>query len=234
MNIRYFLFHNSTKIETTKATGKEFRTSPLSVVKRMEGESMRYKFTDAEEKILLKNLVIICDTREQRWEHIKEHFDKKKIKYKVGTLKQGDYSCYIESNAETKPLGVIRDWYFNNDVAIEKKNSVEELASSIKDRDRFENEFARLKMYKTKILMFVEDKDGYEKIAKGNYNSQYGKDALMGSLETFIARYDINVQFIDKKTTGYRIYKAMRYHVRELLINKGWFEDKEETQEEAI
>lgn len=186
---------------------------------------MRYRFTDAEEKILLKNLVVICDTREQRWEHIQDHFDKKKIKYKVEGLKQGDYSCFIESNEATKPLGVTRDWYFNNDVAIEKKNSVDELASSIKDRDRFENEFARLKMYNTKILMFVEDKDGYEKIARGEYNSQYGKDAFMGSLEGFIARYDINVQFIDKKTTGYRIHKAMHYHVREILRNKGFIEE---------
>ena len=28
---------------------------------------MKYKFSDKEQKILLKNLVIICDTREQRW-----------------------------------------------------------------------------------------------------------------------------------------------------------------------
>lgn len=188
---------------------------------------MRYKFSDKEEKILLKNLIIICDTREQRWEHIQEYFDKKKIKYKVQKLDQGDYSCFIASNEETIPLGVTRDWYFNNDVAIEKKNSVDELASSIKDRDRFENEFARLKMYGTKTFMFVEDKDGYEKIAKGEYRSQYGKDAFMASLESFTARYDLNVQFIDKKTTGYRIYKTMYYHVREILRNKGFIDNIE-------
>lgn len=186
---------------------------------------MMYKFTDKELKTLLNNLVIIVDTREQRWEHIKAHFDKKKIKYKIEGLKQGDYSCYIESNEETKPLGVNKDWYFSNDVAVEKKNSVEELAGSIKDRDRFENEFARLKMYKTKIFMFIEDKDGFEKMATGKYDSQYGKDALMASYETFIARYDISPEFIDKKTTGYRIYKRMYYHVREILKNKGFIEE---------
>lgn len=41
---------------------------------------MKYKFSDKEQKILLKNLVIICDTREQRWEHIKDYFDRKKNK----------------------------------------------------------------------------------------------------------------------------------------------------------
>lgn len=186
---------------------------------------MKYKFSDKEQSILLKNLVVICDTREQRWEHIKNYFDRKKIKYKVQKLDQGDYSCYIASNEETKPLGVNRDWHFSNDIAIEKKNSVDELISSIKDRDRFENEFARLKMYNTKTFMFVEEINGYEKLVNGEFRSQYSSKAAVGSLETFTARYDINVQFIDKKTTGYRIYKVLRYHVYELLKNKGYFED---------
>lgn len=186
---------------------------------------MKYKFSDKEQKILLKNLVIICDTREQRWEHIKDYFDRKKIKYKVEKLDQGDYSCYIASNEETKPLGVIRDWYFSNDIAIEKKNSVDELISSIKDRDRFENEFARLKLYNTKTFMFVEDLNGYEKLVTGDFRSQYSSAAAVGSFETFTARYDLNVQFIDKKTTGYRIYKSLYYHIYELLKNKGYFEE---------
>lgn len=186
---------------------------------------MRYKFSDKELKVLLKNIVIICDTREQRWEHIKEFFDRKKHSYKVEKLDQGDYSCFIACNEETKPLGLTRDWYFSNDVAIEKKNSVDELASSIKDRDRFENEFARLKMYQTKVFMFVEDKDGYENIVKGNYRSQYTKEAFIASLESFTARYDLNVQFMDKKTTGYRIYKTLYYHIYEILKNKGYLEE---------
>ena len=189
---------------------------------------MMYKFTDKELKILLKNIVIISDTREQRWEHIKDYFDRKKIKYKTQKLDQGDYSCYIESNNETKPLGVNRDWYFSNDIAIEKKNSVDELASSIKDRDRFENEFARLNLYNTKIFMFIEELNGYENMATGKYRSQYTKEALVASFEAFIARYDINVQFMDKKTTGYRIYKTLLAHVREILKNKGYLEEYEQ------
>ena len=168
-----------------------------------------YKFNDKQLKTLLKNIVIIVDTREQRWEHIQSFFDNHKVKYKVEKLDQGDYSCYIESNEETKPLGVLRDWYFSNDIAIEKKNSVDELLSSIKDRDRFENEFARLKMYNTKIFMFVEEENGYKNIIAGNYRSQYKPISAIGSLETFIARYDINVQFISKEDTAYRIFKTL-------------------------
>ena len=67
-------------------------------------------------KILLSNLCIVVDTREQVNQHIISYFDKKKIKYTVRKLDQGDYSCYIESNEETIPLGVIRDWYFGVDL----------------------------------------------------------------------------------------------------------------------
>lgn len=192
---------------------------------------MKYRFTEKEQKILLKNIVILADTREQKWDHIKDFLDRKKIKYREETLKQGDYSAFIESNEETKPLGVLRDWYFSNDVAIEKKNSIDELASSVKDRDRFENEFARLKMYNTKIFMFVEDANGYENIVKGNYRSQYKAPSFIASLESFTARYDINVQFMDKKTTGYRIYKTLYYHIYEILKNKGYFIEEENIEE---
>ena len=187
-----------------------------------------YKFNDKQLKTLLKNIVIIVDTREQRWEHIQSFFDNHKVKYKVEKLDQGDYSLYIESNEETKPLGVLRDWYFSNDIAIEKKNSVDELLSSIKDRDRFENEFARLKMYNTKIFMFVEEENGYKNIIAGNYRSQYKPISAIRSLETFIARYDINVQFISKEDTAYRIFKTLYYHLYEFLKNRGYIDNVKE------
>lgn len=44
-------------------------------------------------------------------------------------------------------------------------------------------------------------------MVSGKYNSKYGKDALMASYEVFIARYDISSEFINKNTTGYKIYK---------------------------
>ena len=189
---------------------------------------MKYKFTDKELKVLLKNIVIICDNREQVNQHITQYFDKKKKKYRTEKLDQGDYSCCIESNEETKPLGVLKDWYFSDDIAVERKNSVDELVQSIKDRDRFENEFARLAMYGTKTIVLVEDANGYENILKGNYRSEYKPVSFNASLETFIARYNLNVQFIDKQLTGYKIYQTMYYHIREILKNKGYITESEE------
>ncbi|GAA0107356.1 ERCC4 domain-containing protein [Clostridium tertium] len=186
---------------------------------------IRYKFTDKEMKILLSNLCIVVDTREQVNQHIISYFDKKKIKYTVRKLDQGDYSCYIESNEETIPLGVIRDWYFDNNIAIERKNSVDELIQSIKDRDRFENEFCRLNKYGIKSHMIIEDKDFYTKLATGDYRSEYKKESAIASYETLISRYDIKVHGHDKKEVGYRIHKICYYFVRELFKNKGYLEE---------
>ncbi|WP_461206907.1 ERCC4 domain-containing protein [Clostridium sp. DL1XJH146] len=185
---------------------------------------MKYKFKDKELKILLKNMVIICDTREQVNQHILLYFDKKKIKYKVEKLEYGDYSVCIESNEETVPIGVKKDWYFTDNIAIERKNSVDELVQSIKDRDRFEKEFLKFSHYGAKVVMMVEDVDGYNKAARGDYRSQYSKEAFIGSIETFTARYNLNIQFVDKVSMGFRIYKMAYYHIYEKLKNEGYIE----------
>ena len=88
-------------------------------------------------------------------------------------------------------------------------------------------------MYNTKTFMFVEDLNGYEKLVTGDFRSQYSSNAAVGTFETFTARYDLNIQFIDKKTTGYRIYKALYYHIYELLKNKGYFEEGAVFDQEA-
>lgn len=188
---------------------------------------MQYKFSDKELKEILKNIVIIIDSREQVNKHILDYFDKKKKKYRIEKLDQGDYSACIESNEITKKLGINRDWYFSNDIAIERKNSVDELVQSVKDRDRFENEFARLNMYNTKTIVLVEDPKGYENVLKGNYRSEYKANSFDATLETFIARYNLNIQYLDKQLTGYKIYKTMYYHIREILKNKGYIEENE-------
>ncbi len=188
---------------------------------------MRYKFTDAELKVLLKNLCICVDSREQVNQHVLNHFEKKKIKYTVRKLEQGDYSCFIASNEDTKPLGVMRDWYFDNQIAIERKNSVDELIQSIKDRDRFENEFCRLNKYNIDTRMIIEDVHGERKIALGDYRSEYRKESASASYETLITRYNIKTYFLDKEMTGYKIYKICYYYVREVLKNKGFIEEVE-------
>ena len=78
--------------------------------------------------------------------------------------------------------------------------------------------------------MIVEDANGYENIINGNYRSQYLPQSFNASLETFISRYKLDVNFIDKKYTAYKIYNIMKYHVRDILVRKGFFPDYSEDE----
>lgn len=176
---------------------------------------LRYNYTNDEIKKLLKdNIVILMDTREQKNQHIIKYFDDKKIKYENRKVYSGDYSIKLLNDSS---MGLIRDIYFP--VAIEKKNSVDELAQSFKERTRFEAEFIRAKGNNIKMYLLVEDGDGYENLILSKYRSKYDPKALLGSLKTFEARYDFTSVFLDKKYSGNWIYSTLKYYVYEKLRN---------------
>lgn len=184
------------------------------ILYRGDGMNLGYRFTDTEIKKLMENLVIIVDTREQENHHILDYFAKHKIKYEVKKLNVGDYSIKLTACPE---MGLTRDCYIP--VTIEKKNSIDELANSFKDRTRFESEFIRAAGSGTKILLMVEDPAGYENIINHKYRSEYEPKALLGSLLTFESRYNFTTMFVDKKYSGNRIYYTLRYNLYQFLKN---------------
>jgi ERCC4-type nuclease len=172
----------------------------------------RYHFTDKELNEILRSLVITVDTREQKNKHVLDYFRKKDVEFKFKTMKTGDYSAMIPKNTD---LGLTRDLYLT--ALVERKNSVDELVESIKDRTRFENELIRGS--RNPFVLIVEDLEGYQKILNGNYRSKYDPKALLGSLKTFEARYNFSTIFISPNTTGNYIYHHFLYRAREMLKN---------------
>jgi ERCC4-type nuclease len=172
--------------------------------------TIHYKFNDKELKTILDSLVIIVDTREQKNTHILDYFRRKEVPFKLRAMKTGDYSAMIPANPE---LGLTRDLYFS--AAIERKNGVDELVESIKDRSRFENELIRSTQHP--FRMIVEDLDGYEKILNGKYRSKYKPESLLGSLKTFENRYNFTTVFLSPNTSGNYIYHHFLYMAREQL-----------------
>ena len=73
-------------------------------------------------------MVILCDSKDKKNEHILEEFDKQKIEYKTKSLKTGDYSFLIKACPE---LGFQYDTYFTDELCIERKNSLSELAGNL-------------------------------------------------------------------------------------------------------
>jgi len=173
---------------------------------------IHYHYTETEINKILKTLTIVVDTRENKNQHIIDYLRKKDIPIKLKTLKTGDYSAYIPKNEE---LGITRDLYLNG--CLERKNSIDELTGNLgKDkRSAFENELIRASQ--NPFVLIVEDKDGYEKILKGDYRSQYDPKALLGSLKTFEIRYRFSMVYIDKLCTGNYIYHHFYYMAKEYL-----------------
>ena len=155
---------------------------------------MRPYLTEGEYKELVSNLVIVATTNEQKNQHILSQFEKEGFKYEQRALKTGDYCFYIKANKY-----FTCDTYFIDELAIERKNSIDELASCMKDI-AFHNEIRRMGKIKNAYLL-VED-DSLNDIFTGNYRSQYNNKAFFRTLLTWCSEYNIKLLFVKKEYMG--------------------------------
>lgn len=172
----------------------------------------KYKYTDKEMDELIKSMVIMVDTREKENSHILTVFEKNGVKYEVKALEKCDYSVFLPPNEK---LNIPRALYFDKEVAIERKASLDEIANNwTRERDRFEKEMALAP--KTKILLI--ENCTYSDIIEGNYRSQYNKKAFIATLHTFSFRYNIPVMFMPRKEhSALFIKKYFEYYLKEFL-----------------
>ena len=187
---------------------------------------MRYKFTDKEMKKILDSMVVIVDSREQNNNHIIDFFDKKNIPYKVVKNDFGDYTAMIPAGTLT---GFTNDIYFDRDIAIERKNSIDEIAGNLKeDAARLKKELAHMNKYDIKYFFFIEDKNYHENLRNGNFRSQYDPFTLMQRIKKGIeAEYGTVIVPIDKKCIGSEIYYTLQAYVYNLFKHKGFILEEE-------
>ena len=173
----------------------------------------KYKYTEGELKQLLASIVILVDTREQVNDHIKSYYDSHKIPWKSKALEQGDYSFYVPQNEE---LSIPRDAYFNDEIIIERKASLDELATNFsKGRDRFEKEFSIAKA-PTRYLLI--ENATYGDIVNKNYRSDYNVKSYIGSFHSFNHKYGLQIVFMpDKHFSPLFIYGTFQYYLRNLI-----------------
>lgn len=158
----------------------------------------------------MSKAIILVDTREKVNDHIINYFKKNGIKYKEVYIPTGDYAITMEMD------GKCIESAFK--IVIERKNSVDELVGSFKHRQRFSNEFLRAKKEDARILLLVEDPNGYENIMTGNFRSAYTPTALMHSLKAFETRFNFQTVFLNKKYSGHYIYTTLLFYAREVLL----------------
>lgn len=96
---------------------------------------MKQFYTKKQYEELLGNMVILCQTNEQVNAHILDFFDENNINYKQKAIGEGDYGFMIKACPQ---LGFPVDTYFTDELFIERKNSLEELAHSLYGNKRTE------------------------------------------------------------------------------------------------
>lgn len=192
---------------------------------------MRYRYTDKEMKKILDNMVVIVDSREQNNQHIIEFFNKKNIPYKTIKNDFGDYTAMLPAGTLT---GFTSDIYFDRDIAIERKNSIDEIAGNLKeDAARIKKELAHMNKYDIKYFFFVEDKNFHENLRNGNFRSQYDPFTLMQRIKKGIeAEYNTVIVPIDKKFIGSEIYYTLQGFVYNLFKHKGFILEEEGEESE--
>lgn len=211
---------------------------------------MRYKFTDKEIKELLKKIVILVDTREQENYHITSWFTKRKIPFKVQKLDYGDYSAMLPAGTFE---GQLRDIYFTDEIVIERKFCIDELAMNLKDKKtnineirqeiidllglkylekvlksdyvRIKHELANLNRYNIKFLIFMEDENFNDNLWNRNYRADYEPATLNSRLEGLQAEANTAIIPVARKYMGIKIYGRLKYEVRNILVHKGYVEE---------
>ena len=162
---------------------------------------MRPYYTANEYKRLLTHLVIVATTNEQKNDHILGYFDEKGIQYEERSLKTGDYNFKIEA---CPSLGYPIDTYFTDELFIERKNSLTELAGSI-NSEAFHYELKRAQNVKHKFLL-VEQPNGWNGIKAHDYLTKYNEKSFWATLWTFCVKYGLTPVFIEKQYMGLAIY----------------------------
>jgi ERCC4-type nuclease len=173
-----------------------------------EDTTIKYYYTDKRYKELLSNMVILHDSREQTSGHILEYFDKINIKHEKRALKTGDYSFKIKACSE---LGFPIDTYFTDDLVIERKNGVKELAGNFANNqkdDRFMRELNRT-INIDNVYIIVEN-DRLDDIMNHKYDTDYNELSFLRTLLTWQKRSNFYLNFVNKENMGKFIYEICK------------------------
>ena len=156
----------------------------------------------------LKSMVCLVDTREQDTPAFRErisHFDQ----WERHKLDAGDYSA--------KFLLPDSSWFFLP-VAIERKYALDELCMCYcQQRGRFEREFERALEAHSKLYLLVEG-GSWENVYSGKYRSQMNPKSLVGSILAWLARYNCQLIFCKKETSGQLIKDILYREGKEALL----------------
>lgn len=161
----------------------------------------------------LEHITVLVDTREQKTPALKERLKSIGYPHERIKLSFGDYSARCQLPNQTA-------YDFSESVAIERKMSLDELASCFcsNGRERFKKEFERAKVANAKMYLLIEN-GSWEKIYSGEYRSMMHSKAFVASVQAWLARYDCQILFCSPEISGKLIADILRREIKERLEN---------------
>lgn len=156
----------------------------------------------------LESLVILVDTREQPSERAQKRYDSFCCPYRREKLDFGDYSgAFILPSGTEQKLNV----------AIERKMNLEEISSCFThERKRFKAEFERAQEAGASVYLLIEDAS-WENLINGRYKTQFNPKAFLGSMFSWIARYDLKPIFCKHEVSGKIIHEILYRELKNRL-----------------
>ena len=194
----------------------------------------------------------MVDTREKQVNHILNKFDegleekpshhdmfrgkKSTFTNPIGYFKQekglktGDFTLAIQLPNQC----VIN---FQDKIVIERKKDLNELCCNLFDKKdskgltRFERELSRSKEQGIKVILLVETEDMHSKILSSKYfrfdkASKVSPKSFNAILRSLQAKYNISIEYCNKKDSARLIHDILYYHAREYLKNVSIMKDK--------
>ena len=178
---------------------------------------MKIRYTEKEERAILKQMGILADTREQKWEHIRWMLDQAGCRVERGKLGQGDYTAFVPMSAFPGFQDVPGLYSLQDEVVIERKANLDEIAGNFTTgRDRFEREFIRAKSKGIKVYLLIENAS-WADIFSHNYHSQLNPKSLEGSLRSWQAKYNVSIEFCRPEESARAIYNILHYWLKARL-----------------
>lgn len=157
---------------------------------------------------------ILIDSREKpkAINHIKAAFDAAEIPHSVSKLYIGDYMDF------NRPA-----------VIVDRKQNIEELAKNCtSDHERFKRELERARAVRATLVILVEQNryksgDSWVQVESiedlmlwsKTHKTKTGRDVTIRGekvyrvLKSWVSRYDLRVEFCDKRSTGRRILEIL-------------------------
>ena len=145
--------------------------------------------------------MIIVDTREQKWDHIKTYFEEHGIEYVVKKLDEGNYF-----NTE------------HPDVVIDRKRNVQEVCSNLSSGKhnivRFVNECKRAKNNHIRFIVLIEGTNCKKTSDLATWESKYTKHTgkwLLDKMFALTVSYDVEWMFCKTNETAKKILEVLEY-----------------------